>query len=77
MVYSFNQSGSSSSEYWPDKSLHIFLCGMCNFFKFRFSQYACLCEWFFAETVTNDVSNFKAHKYVDTFPGNLLRFHMW
>ena len=42
MVYSFNQFGSSSSEYWPDKSLHIFLCGMCNFLNFDFlNTHAC------------------------------------
>ena len=47
MMYSFNRFESAFFEYWSDKNLHIFSCSMHNFmnyFKFRFSQYAYLCE---------------------------------
>ena len=48
MVYSLNLFESSFFEYWPDKNLCIISLVACVIlriiFKFRFSQYACLCK---------------------------------
>ena len=46
-VYSFNQFESYFFEYWPDINLRFFFVACViirNIFKFRFSQYVCLCE---------------------------------
>ena len=47
MVYSFNRFESSVFKYWPYKNLRSFFpaCVILRIiFKFRFSQYACLCK---------------------------------